>query len=123
MIDYSIVTEENLLYCTISGEVRTIDFQHHFVNLLQDKKFHLQLDAIIRVSENAVVSYANEAAGIGQILSQLLRKREGISWAFVTPNQTTKSIVNLIMQEVDSTPISVAYFEYEDEAKSWITAN
>lgn len=122
MIDYIINKENDFLYCDISGEISAFDFQSYVQNLLQDEKFHLQLDAIIRVSEDLVVSYANEAAGIGRIFSELLCKQKGISWAFVTPNQITKSIVNLIMQEVDTSPISVAYFDSEEKAKSWICA-
>lgn len=123
MIDYKIVTEENLVCCNISGEVKTIDFQEYAKKLLNDKKFHLQLSAIINVNENVVVSYAKEAAGIGKILSQILHMRKGIFWAFVTKNQTTKGIVNLMMQEVDTKNVSIAYFGTEEEAKSWIRNN
>ena len=123
MIDYVIHGKENLLYCNISGEVRALDFQNYVQDLLRDKDFHLELDAIIRIGGDLVVSYANEAAGIGKVFSELLNQRTGILWAFITPNQITKSIVNLIMQEIDPAPISVAYFESEEEAKSWISAN
>lgn len=122
MIDYVINKDNDFLYCDISGEVSAFDFQNHVQKLLQDEKFHLQLDAIIRVSEDLVVSYANEAAEISRVFSKLLRQQKGISWAFITPNQITKGIVNLIMQEVDTSSISVAYFESEEEAKSWICA-
>lgn len=122
MIDYVINGKENLLYCNISGEVKVLDFQNYMQRLLQDKNYHLQLDVIIRISEDIVISYANEAEGIGRIFSEFLKQRKGALWAFITPNQITKGIVNLMMQEVDSTPISVAYFDSEEEAKSWISA-
>lgn len=121
MIDYKIVSEENLINCSMSGEMNTHDFQQYAQRLLSDKSFHLGLNAIIDVHEDTVVSYAKEVEGISQVVAQILNMRTGIFWAFVTKNQTTRAIVNLMLQEVDTNNITIDYFESRDDAKAWIS--
>ncbi len=120
MIDYSIISEENILHCNISGEVKLMDFSNYISTLVADEKYHPKLDTIIKVAESAAISYANEAAGIGQFFSQFVLQREGVAWAFVMSSQTTMGLTRLVMEEVDVSPINVGYFLTESEAKKWI---
>lgn len=120
MIDYSINNEENLLYCNIYGETRLLDFTDYINQLVSDEKFNPKLNTVININENTSLSYANEAHGIGQFFSQFLQQRQGVAWAFVMSNNTTMGLVRLIMEEVDSSPITVNYFNTEVEAKKWI---
>lgn len=120
MIDYSIIEEEKLLYCNISGKIKLLNFTDYIDQLVMDEKFHPKLNTIIKISENTTISYANEAAGIGQFFTQFVQQRKGVAWAFVMPNETTMGLTRLIMEEVDSSPINVGYFNTEEEAKKWI---
>ncbi len=120
MIDYSINSEENLLYCNIHSETKLLDFTDYINQLVADEKFHPKLNTIININENTSMSYASEAHGIGQFFSQFLQQRKGAAWAFVMSNNTTMGLARLIMDEVDSSPITVNYFSTEAEAKKWI---
>lgn len=120
MIDYSITSEENLLHCNISGEIKLVDFTDYINKLVADEKYHPKLNTIIKISESTAISYANEAAGIGQFFSQFILQRKGVAWAFVMSSQTTMGLTRLVMEEVDASPINVGYFFTENEAKKWI---
>ena len=121
MIEYSINTEENLLYCNISKEIKLVNFTDYINELVADKKFHPQLNTIINVSENTSISYAKEAAGIGQFFSQFVLQRKGVAWAFVMSSNTTMGLTRLIIDGIDSSPINIEYFNTETEAKKWIS--
>jgi len=121
MIDYSINTEEQLLYCYISEEIKLVNFTDYINELVADEKFHHQLNTIINVSENTSISYANEAPGIGQFFSQFVLQRRGVAWAFVMSSNTTMGLARLIIEEIDSSPINIEYFSTEAEAKNWIS--
>lgn len=120
MIDYSINTKENLLHCNISGEVKLLNFTDYINQLVLDEKFHAKLNAIISVSDNTIISYANEAAGIGKFFSEFVQQRKGVAWAFVMSSNTTMGLTRLIIDEIDSSPININYFNTEGEAKKWI---
>jgi len=120
MIDYSITSEENLLHCNISGEVKLVDFTNYINKLVADEKFHPKLNTIIKICESTALSYAKEAAGIGQFFSQFILQRKGVAWAFVMSSQTTMGLTRLVMEEVDASPINVGYFFTDGEAKKWI---
>ena len=120
MIDYSIATEEKLLYCNISGQISLLNFTAYIHKLVADEKFHPKLNTIIKVSENTKISYANEAAGIGEFFSQFVQQRKGVAWAFVIRSIITMGLTRLIVDEIDSSPINIDYFETEEEAKKWI---
>lgn len=66
MIDYSIISEENLVHCNISGEIKLVDFADYINTLIADEKYHPKLNSIIKICETTALSYANEAAGVGQ---------------------------------------------------------
>jgi len=120
MIDYSINTEEKLLYCNISGAIKLVNFTDYINELVVDEKFHHKLNTIISVSENTSISYANEAAGIGKFFSEFVQQRKGAAWAFVMSSNTTMGLTRLIIDEIDSSPININYFNTEGEAKKWI---
>lgn len=120
MIDYSIVSEENLLHCNISGNINLLNFTDYIHQLVADEKFHPKLNTIIKVSENTKISYAKEAAGIGEFFSQFVQQRKGVAWAFVIKNKITTGLTRLIIDEIDSSLININYFETEEEAKKWI---
>jgi len=120
MIEYSINTEEKLLYCNISGEIKLVNFTDYINELVANEKFHHQLNTIINVSENTSISYASEAAGIGQFFSEFILQRKGVAWAFVMSSNTTMGLARLIVEEIDSSPINIEYFSTEAEAKKWI---
>ena len=121
MIEYSINPEENLLYCNISKDIKLLNFTDYINELVADKKFHPQLNTIINISENTSISYAKEAAGIGQFFSEFLLQRKGVAWAFVMSSNTTMGLTRLIIDEIDSSPINIGYFNTEAEAKKWIS--
>lgn len=121
MIEYSINAEENLLYCNISKEIKLVNFTDYINELVADKKFHPQLNTIINISENTSISYAKEATGIGQFFSEFLLQRKGVAWAFVMSSNTTMGLTRLIIDEIDSSPINIGYFNTEVEAKKWIS--
>ena len=121
MIEYSINPEENLLYCNISKDIKLVSFTDYINELVADKKFHPQLNTIINISENTSISYAKEAAGIGQFFSEFLLQRKGVAWAFVMSSNTTMGLTRLIIDEIDSSPINIGYFNTEAEAKKWIS--
>ena len=120
MIEYSINPTEQLLYCYISGEVKLIDFTDYINKLVADENFHTKLNTIINIDESTKISYANDAAGVGEFFSQFLLQRKGVAWAFVMKSQITMGLARFIMEEVDTSPIKVAYFYTEEEAKKWI---
>lgn len=120
MIEYSIDTAEQILYCNISEEVRLFDFTEYVKNLVADDKFNVKLNTIIKIEENTKISYANEAAGIGEFFSHFILQRKGVAWAFVMKSQITMGLARLIMDEVDTSPITVEYFFTEEEAKEWM---
>ena len=122
MIEYSIAPDDQLLYCNISGETKLLDFTDYISELVVDEKFHPKLNTIININENTKISYANEAAGIGEFFTQFVQQRKGIAWAFVMSNKITMGLAQLIVDEVDTSPINVAYFETEEEAKKWIVS-
>ena len=122
MIDYVINEEENLLYCNIEGRIRLIDFTDYVSKVVVDKKFHPKINTIIKISEDTEISFANEAAGFGQFFSQHIQKRKGVAWAFVMSNNITMGLARLFMEEVDTTPIDLDYFNTEEEAKKWIAS-
>ena len=119
MIDYSINANENIIYCNISGETTFLDFTHYINALVADEKYHLKLNTIINIHQNTEMSYSGGAASIGNFFSQYLQQRKGLAWAFVMSSNITMGLAKLIMDEVDSSPIDVAYFQTEEEAKKW----
>ena len=122
MIDYSIASEENLLFCNISGHINLLNFTYYINQLVADEKFHPKLNTIIKVSENTKICYASEAAGIGEFFSHFVQQRKGVAWAFVITSEITTGLTRLIINEIDSSPINIEYFTTEEEAKKWITS-
>jgi hypothetical protein len=120
MINYSILAEENLLFCNISEEIKLLDLTNYINQLLNDKNFHSKLNAIINISENTKINYASEAAGIGRFFTHFLQQRKHIAWAFVMSSNTTMSLTRLVVDEIDCSSIYVDYFSTEEEAKKWI---
>ncbi len=120
MIKYSIITQENLLHCDISGSVKLLDFSNYVNSLVLDTSYHPQLNSIIHVSETTKLNYAKEAVSIGQFFTQYLLLRKGIAWAFVMSSRTTMGLTRLVVDEIDTRDIDVNYFYSEADAKKWI---
>ncbi len=120
MINYSINPDENIVYCNISGELNVLHFTNYVNNLLVDKDYHLMLNAIITVSENTNMSYADNKTWIAEFLSLFIEQREGVAWAFVARSNITAGLVRLVMGDIDTSLIDVDFFSAEADAKKWI---
>jgi len=120
VINYSISPDENIVYCRISGELNVLHFTHYVNNLLEDKNYHLMLNAVITVSENTNMSYVDNKTWIAEFLSLFIEQRKGVAWAFVARSNITAGLVRLVMGDIDTSLIDVDFFSAEADAKKWI---
>lgn len=120
MINYSIIPEEKLIDCCLSGNLNLLDFNTYVQRLMLDQDFTPELNAIIKICVGTTVSYNYEADKIREFISLYLQQRKGIAWAFVVPDKTTLGILHLIFDEVDSSPICVEFFYDENAAREWL---
>ena len=121
MINYSILPEQGLMYCDVSGHLKLLDISAYVQNLMSDENYNPKLKTIIKVKEGTTLNYSREADDLRKFFLLYIQQRKGAAWAFVVPNKTTEEITNLVFDGVDLSPINVGYFDNETAARSWLS--
>lgn len=120
MLDYHIDTARNLVITRALGRVTVADVMAHLVRLMRDPAFRAELNALIIVADVSAVPGPVGVSALTPLVRAWSKRRAGVKWAFVLPNQTTRDYTESALNEARLTALSARCFLSESAALSWL---
>jgi hypothetical protein len=89
---------------------------------MRDPQFQADLNALILVNDVNTVPNKLEAGLIAPLIRAWSKRRSGVRWAFVLPNQATRDFVESLLVEARLTAVITRCFLAESAALAWLEA-
>ena len=120
MLDYHIDVPRGIVITRAIGRVTLADLTTHLTRLMRDSAFRPELNAlIIAVNVDAVPNRVGVGA-ITPLVRAWSKRRAGVKWAFVLPNQATREFAESALNEARLTSVTARCFLSESSALAWL---
>ncbi|MDO8542671.1 MAG: hypothetical protein Q7S40_19700 [Opitutaceae bacterium] len=120
MIDYHIDTARSIVITRAVGRVTISDLTGHFVRLMRDPAFKPELNALIIATDESAVPTPVGVGALSPLVRAWSKRRTGVKWAFVLPNQATRDFAESALQQVRLTEVFARCFLSEGAALAWL---
>ena len=123
MLDYHIDLTRNVVITRAAGRVSVIDVTNHLVRLMRDAAFKPELNALIIAADINAVPNPVGVGALAPLVRAWSKRRAGVKWAFVLPNQTARDMAESALDQVKLTAVSARCFLSEGAAIAWLCAD
>lgn len=120
MIDYHIDTARKIVTTRAAGRVSVADLTAHLVRLMRDPAFQPELNALVIAADVNAVPNLSGVSVIAPLVRAWSKRRSGVKWAFVLPNQATRDFAESALAEVRLTAVLTRCFLSENAALAWL---
>lgn len=120
MLDYHIDATRNLVTTRALGRVTLGDVTAHITRLMRDPAFKPELNAMIVAVDLAAVPGPIGVGVITPIVRAWSKRRAGVKWAFVLPNQAARDFAESAINDARLTAVLTRCFLSEAAALNWL---
>jgi hypothetical protein len=122
MIDYHLDLARSIVVTRAAGKITAGELSAYLVRLMRDPQFQADLNALILVNDVNTVPNKLEAGLIAPLIRAWSKRRAGVRWAFVLPNQPTRDVVESLLVDAHLTAVIARCFLAESAALAWLEA-
>jgi hypothetical protein len=120
MLDYHIDPARNLIVTRAMGKITAGELSTYFVRLMRDPVFQPELNALIIAVDVSAVPTANEVMLLAPLIRAWSKRRAGVKWAFVLPNQASRDFAESMLAQARLTAVTSRCFLSEPAAAAWL---
>jgi hypothetical protein len=120
MLDYHIDPARSLIITRAMGRITATELSAYLVRLMRDAMFRAEMNALIIASDVNTVPTANEVALLAPLIRAWSKRRAGVKWAFVLPNQATRDFAESMLAQARLTSLTTRCFLSEATALAWL---
>jgi hypothetical protein len=120
MLDYHIDPARNLIVTRAMGKITASELSTYFVRLMRDPVFQPELNALIIAVDVNAVPTANEVTLLAPLIRAWSKRRAGVKWAFVLPNQASRDFAESMLAQARLTAVTSRCFLSEAAAAAWL---
>jgi hypothetical protein len=120
MLDYHIDPARSLIITRAMGRITATELSAYLVRLMRDPMFRAEMNALIIASDVNSIPTANEVALLAPLIRAWSKRRAGVKWAFVLPNQAARDFAESMLAQARLTALTTRCFLSEAAALAWL---
>ena len=120
MIDYHIDVHRRVVTTRVTGRLTFSELASHLQRLIRDPKFSSEFNALIIAMDQNAVPSANAVSALAPMVRAWSKRRVGVKWAFVLPNQAARTFAESALNELRLTTLTTRCFLAESAAQAWL---
>jgi hypothetical protein len=122
MIDYYVDSARRIVVTRVTGRISFGDFANHLQRLYRDPKFAADFSALIVATHSDAIPTEESLALIRPLLRLWSTRRAGAKWAFVLPDNHTRTFAESALLDLRLTAVVTRCFISEAAALGWLEA-